>query len=45
MDIVLLARQGAGRLDNAELSSILRQLWQKLVRRYADTVPSINQDS
>lgn len=45
MDVVLLARRGMGQLDNAELSSILLQLWQKLVRRSATTVPGTNQDS
>jgi len=45
MDVVLLARQGMGRLDNAELSSILLQLWQKLLRSSAVTVPSTGQDS
>ena len=32
LDVVLLARPGLGRLDNAELSSILQQQWNKLVR-------------
>lgn len=32
MDVVLLARGGIGQLDNAELSSILQQQWQKLER-------------
>jgi ribonuclease P protein component len=45
MDVVLLARRGIGHLDNAELSSILRQLWQKLLRHTAKTTPSIGQDS
>ena len=30
MDIVLLARRGIDQLDNAELSSILQQQWQRL---------------
>jgi ribonuclease P protein component len=30
MDIVLLARRGMDKLDNAELYSILRQQWQKI---------------
>ena len=30
MDVVLLTRRGIDQLDNAELSSILRQQWQKL---------------
>jgi ribonuclease P protein component len=45
MDVVLLARQGVSQLDNAELSSILLRLWQKLVRRSATNIPSTNQDS
>jgi len=32
LDAVLLARRGIDHLDNAELSTILRQQWQKLVR-------------
>jgi ribonuclease P protein component len=31
LDVVLLARRGLDRLDNAELSTILRQQWQKLI--------------
>lgn len=34
-DVVLLARPGIANLDNAELSSILQQQWQKLVQRSA----------
>jgi ribonuclease P protein component len=30
LDIVVLARKGVDQLDNASLSSILRQQWQKL---------------
>ena len=30
MDVVLLARPGIGQLDNAKLSSILQQQWQRL---------------
>ena len=30
LDVVLLTRRGLDQLDNAELSSILRQQWQKL---------------
>ncbi|MEM9254465.1 MAG: ribonuclease P protein component [Pseudomonadota bacterium] len=30
LDVVLLARSGLDQLDNQELSSILRQQWQKL---------------
>ncbi|QFU77991.1 ribonuclease P protein component [Halioglobus maricola] len=40
LDVVLLARRGMDQLENAELSSILQQQWQKLVRR-----TSQNQDS
>jgi ribonuclease P protein component len=45
MDVVLLARRGMGQLDNAELSSILRQQWQKLVHHASKTTPNINQGS
>jgi ribonuclease P protein component len=31
LDVVLLARRGLDELDNAELSTILRQQWQKLI--------------
>jgi len=30
MDVILLARPGMDRIDNLELSAILRQQWQKL---------------
>jgi ribonuclease P protein component len=30
LDVIFLARKGADQLDNAALSSILRQQWQKL---------------
>lgn len=36
MDVVLLARRGLDSLDNARLSSILRQQWQKLLHNSAD---------
>ena len=36
MDVVLLARRGLARLDNQELSTILRQQWQKLGCRAHD---------
>jgi ribonuclease P protein component len=45
MDVVLLARQGLGQLDNAELSSILLQQWQKLVSHSANTLTSTNPES
>jgi len=31
LDVILLARPGMDKLDNAQLSSILRQQWQKLL--------------
>ena len=45
MDVVLLARRGIGRLDNAELSTILQQQWQKLVRHTTKPESSTNRDS
>jgi ribonuclease P protein component len=45
LDVVLLARQGMGQLDNAELSSILLQQWKKLVRHSAKPLTSTNQES
>lgn len=36
LDVVLLARPGLGQLDNAQLSSILQQQWQKLTRHATD---------
>lgn len=45
MDVVLLARRGMGQLDNAELSSILQQQWQKLARHIIKTTPNVDQDS
>ena len=30
LDVIILARQGVGQLDNSKLSSILLQQWQKL---------------
>lgn len=43
LDVVLLSRRGLDQLDNAELSSILQQQWQKLVRHAAKA--SNSQDS
>lgn len=43
MDVVFLARRGVDQLDNAELSTILQQQWQKLIS-HAST-PSNSQDS
>ena len=37
LDVILLARRGLDSLDNATLSSILRQQWQKLLHNSADT--------
>ena len=36
LDVILLARRGLDQLDNAELSSILQQQWQKLLRHCND---------
>jgi ribonuclease P protein component len=45
LDVVLLARRGLGLLDNAALSSILLQQWQKVVSHTAKTLPSSSQES
>jgi ribonuclease P protein component len=45
MDVVLLARRGLGELDNAELSSILHQQWQKLIRHASKIKSNPSQDS
>lgn len=45
LDVVLLARRGIGDLDNAEVSSILQQQWQKLLRHAPKTTSSTSQDS
>ncbi|CAA0115137.1 Ribonuclease P protein component [Halioglobus japonicus] len=45
IDVVLLARRGMGQLDNDELSSILRQQWQKLIRHANKGTQDISQDS
>lgn len=45
LDVVFLARHGLGQLDNGELSSILLQQWQKLVRQAANTTPRTSRDS
>ena len=44
-DVVLLARPGIGNLDNAELSSILQQQWQKLIQRSVTNRDSNHRDS
>ena len=41
-DVVLLARRGLDQLDNAALSSILRQQWQKLMTNSAKAVKDLN---
>ena len=45
LDVVLLARRGLDELDNAALSTILLQQWQKLVRQRANPILSTTQDS
>jgi len=45
MDVVLLARRGMDQLDNAELSTILQQQWQKLVHHASKPISSTSQDS
>jgi ribonuclease P protein component len=45
MDVVLLARHGLDQLDNAELSTILRQQWQVLGRRIPKTESNSSRDS
>jgi ribonuclease P protein component len=41
----LLTRRGMDQLDNAELSSILRQQWQKLERQVSTLNSQSRQDS
>ncbi|MEP1471342.1 MAG: ribonuclease P protein component [Halieaceae bacterium] len=41
-DVVLLARRGLDQLDNATLSSILRQQWQKLLNNGAKAAQDLN---
>jgi ribonuclease P protein component len=45
MDVVLLARRGIGQLDNAALSSILQQQWQRLLRQACKNVSGTGQDT
>ena len=45
IDVVLLTRRGIDQLDNAELSTILQQQWQKLVRHASKPESSTNRDS
>jgi ribonuclease P protein component len=45
MDVVLLARRGIGLLDNAALSTILQQQWQKLILHAVKTTQKASQDT
>jgi len=45
MDVVLLARRGIAQLDNAALSSILQQQWQKLSHHANKQHSNSRQDS
>jgi RNase P protein component len=45
MDVVLLARQGMGDLDNTTLSSILQQQWQRLIGQACETSSGTGQDT
>ena len=45
MDVVLLARRGLSELDNGELSTILQQQWQKLVRHAQNSSPDQNREA
>lgn len=38
MDVIVLARRGIDQLDNAALSSILREQWRKLARRVSNPI-------
>jgi len=44
MDVVLLTRRGIDQLENAELSSILQQQWQKLIRHIPQPEADTSQD-
>lgn len=44
MDVVLITRRGIDQLDNAELSTILRQQWLKLARHTSKPEQSKRQD-
>ena len=44
LDVVLLTRRGIDRLDNAELSTILQQQWQKLHRLASKPDSSTSRD-
>ena len=45
MDVVLLARQGMGDLDNTTLSSILQQQWQRLLGQACENTSGTGQDT
>lgn len=45
LDVILLARKGIGQLDNAELSSILQQQWQRLLGQACKNVSGTGQDT
>ncbi|MEM1114030.1 MAG: ribonuclease P protein component [Pseudomonadota bacterium] len=45
LDVILLARRGLGELDNADLSSILQQQWQKLTRHASTLEPITGRDT
>jgi len=44
LDIVLLTRRGIDQLDNAELSTILQQQWQKLGHQFPKPEPETSRD-
>lgn len=44
LDVVILARRGIDQLDNAQLSSMLREQWRKLARRVSEPTPSPSQE-
>lgn len=44
MDVVLMARRGIDQLDNAQVSSILREQWRKLARRVSQPPTDKSQD-
>ena len=45
LDVVLLARQGIGELDNATLSTILQQQWQRLLGQACKNISGTGQDT
>ena len=44
VDVVLLTRRGIDQLDNAEVSTILQQQWQKLSRQFPKPEPDTSRD-